>query len=345
VHRLHRRASSPEGALCVWWRLIVLAAALVPAMASGADAGPPACPPDRIDTRVRVVRTLDGDTVVLADGRHLRLIGMDTPEMGHDGDPNQPYAVAARDRLRRLLFTHGRHLGLRFDQERHDHYGRLLAHAFLPDGTSVSASLLRAGLATQLVVPPNIWHARCNGAAEAAARKARRGLWSLARYQAQPSTRLPATTRGYRVVRGQVIHVGHSSHALWLDLNGNFGVRIEQTDLRYFRQPLEALLGKRVEVRGYVYARRGQLRMRVRYPSALERLPQHIPGQSATRYTEPHAELRRRPGARSRCASSGDSRPGRRASRTRSTGPARWTGFGPENTATSTDRHGAAVSG
>jgi endonuclease YncB( thermonuclease family) len=125
----------------------------------------------------------DGDSVRLADGRALRLIGIDTPELARDGRPDEPLARAARDRLRELLRDSGMRLELRFDREREDHYGRLLAHAYLPDGRSIAAELLAEGLATQLVVPPNEASWTCFRQAERVARRARLGLWALPGYQ------------------------------------------------------------------------------------------------------------------------------------------------------------------
>ena len=59
-------------------------------------AAAPPCAPDRIDARVSVTHVVDGDTVKLADGRTLRFIGVDTPEIGHEGRPSQPFAAEAR---------------------------------------------------------------------------------------------------------------------------------------------------------------------------------------------------------------------------------------------------------
>ena len=73
---------------------------------------------------------IDGDTVVLADGQHVRLIGINAPELGKDGAPNQP--VAARARVGLAALVEKRHVTLVLGRERHDHYGRLLAHLLLP---------------------------------------------------------------------------------------------------------------------------------------------------------------------------------------------------------------------
>ncbi|OBS08376.1 thermonuclease family protein [Acidihalobacter prosperus] len=222
-------------------------------------------------TVVHVSHVYDGDTVRLRSGAHLRLIGLDTPEVAHRERPAQPFANAARRALSDLLTLHGWTLRLRFDNERRDRYGRSLAHAYLPDGTSVSAALLRRGLATALAVPPNLAEAACYQRAEADARGRQLGLWSLARYRPIAATSLPRDARGFRVVRGRVTHVGFSRRAAWIDLEGRVALRIDRRDLDYFRAiDLRRLQGTWVTVRGWVHTYRGERRIALRHPLALE---------------------------------------------------------------------------
>lgn len=228
------------------------------------------CAADRIDEHVQVAYVHDGDTVRLRDGRSLRLIGIDTPELGRDGEPDQAYAVAARDALRGLL-GEGAELDLRFDQARHDVHGRLLAHSFLADGTSVSSWLLERGYATLLTVPPDDWNVVCYQAAEHRARMERAGIWALAKYQPIPSTHLDPAARGYHLIKGRIVHVGESTHSLWLDLEGDVAARIDKKDLQYFAAtPLHKLEHSTVIVRGWVYAYKNKLQLRLRYPTDLE---------------------------------------------------------------------------
>ncbi|MEJ2572904.1 MAG: thermonuclease family protein [Gammaproteobacteria bacterium] len=229
------------------------------------------CGTDHIDERVTVDHAYDGDTVTLRDGRRLRLIGVDTPELGRDGKPDQAYAVAARDALRGLLKEQGPELDLRLDHTRRDVYHRLLAHAFLRDGTSLSAWLLERGYGTLLIIPPNDWNARCYAAAEGRARADKAGVWALPKYYAIASTRLQKTARGYHLIEGRVTHVGKSAHSLWLDLEGGVAARIDRKDLDYF--PVKSwadLVGKEVMVRGWVHPYRDEMQVRLRYPTDLE---------------------------------------------------------------------------
>jgi micrococcal nuclease len=228
------------------------------------------CGADHIDQHVKVDHVYDGDTVTLQDGRRLRLIGIDTPELGREGKPDQPYAVAARDALRALLRDRPE-LDLRLDQTRRDVHGRLLAHAFLIDGTSLAAWLLEKGYATLLIIPPNDWNAACYQAAERHARADAAGIWALPEYRAIASTRLPTTARGYHVITGRITHIGRSRHSLWLDLEGKVAARIARQDLRYFSaRSWDELIHRQVMVRGWVYPYHDELQLRLRYPTDLE---------------------------------------------------------------------------
>lgn len=229
------------------------------------------CAPDRIDTQVRVSQVIDGDTVLLSDGQHLRLIGVDTPELAHNGAPAQPLSIEARDRLRQLLVQHQNILNLRYDIERHDHYGRLLAHAFLVDGSSIEAWLQEQGLGTVLVVPPNDWNNACYQSTEQQAREKQSGIWALPAYHVMESTQLASANDEYRLITGKVQHVGSSQHAVWLDLEGGVALRIDHDDLPNFRawRPQDQL-GKRVLARGWLHRDKGGPHMSIRHPAALQ---------------------------------------------------------------------------
>jgi micrococcal nuclease len=125
----------------------------------------------------RVERVVDGDTIVLAGGERVRYIGMDTPESVKPGTPVQCFAKAAAHENERLV--EGEQVRLRYDAERHDRYGRLLAYVYrASDGLFVNAELVRRGYARTLTIPPNVAHAAMFRRLANGARAAGRGLWS-----------------------------------------------------------------------------------------------------------------------------------------------------------------------
>jgi endonuclease YncB( thermonuclease family) len=228
-----------------------------------------------------VVWVYDGDTVKLEDGEKVRLIGLNAPELGHDGQPSQAYARAATRALEQSLETQDHRVLLRYGAERKDHYGRSLAHVFLADQTSLSEQLLRQGLALRITVPPNDWNLDCYREAEAEARTRRKGLWSLPAYRVTPSTQLDRQVRGFRIVSGTVQRVGQGRRSVWLNLDGDLALRIERTDLGNLPiSELVELKGEQVIARGWLYTRRGRLRMRIRHPADLERPPRRLRGEA-----------------------------------------------------------------
>jgi micrococcal nuclease len=250
-------------------RIGCLLAALLSLPLAPAVAQP--CLTDRIDERVRVSVVQDGDTLMLQDGRRLRLIGINTPELGKSDSGPQPGAIAARDRLRQLVFANRQQLQLRFDQERQDRYGRLLAHAFFTDGGNVVEQLLSEGAGTQLVVPPNTWQASCYRQVVRGARQQGHGIWAMPEYRPTPAERLTLRSEGFHIVRGRVSHVSDSVSATWVNLIGNAALRIERADLEQFRGfDFTTLPGREIEAQGWIQVRNGQPRMTLRHPAALE---------------------------------------------------------------------------
>jgi endonuclease YncB( thermonuclease family) len=232
-----------------------------------------ACGPDHVDARGFVEQVVDGDTVRVRGHGAVRLIGLDAPETAREDRPAEPYADQAAAELRSLIASRDGPLLLRYGSEARDRYGRLLAHVFLSDGSSLSARMLEAGLATSLTIPPNTWNLECYLRAEQAARSAGRGVWGLEDYQPMPASRLGAKARGFRVVQGRVVRIGQSRHALWIELEGGLTVKIDREDLPWFGEPDPTeLRGRRIEVRGHVYRHRGEPRIKLRHSAALRPL-------------------------------------------------------------------------
>lgn len=231
------------------------------------------CGVERRDLLSAVTAVLDGDTFVLADGRHVRFIGINTPELAHDDRPAEPLADGARAALARRLAGAGNRVVLQFGAERHDHYGRLLAHPFLPDGTNLSAGLLENGWGVAIAIPPNLAFQACYRAAEAQARDAARGVWGAAYYAPRNASVLGKGSTGFRRVQGRLERVGWSKKAMWLQI-GRLGVRIDKRYLPYFHnRDFRALRGRDMVVRGWVTSYRRRLHMNLKHPNDLELLP------------------------------------------------------------------------
>lgn len=222
------------------------------------------CQDMNMDARVRIEYVIDGDTVVLTSGEKLRLIGIDTPEMGYRGKAPQPGAVEARKFIKDLV-QRKRLYPLKYGIERHDRHGRRLGHLFLEDGINIQAMLLAQRYATPLNIPPNLYFSDCYDQQAALAMNAKIGIWKLEQYQSTAANRLTAKDSGYRIIHGRVTRVGNSASSLWLNLDRQLAIRIRHDDLKHFPgiEP-GALKGRRIEVRGMLYTRHKQLRLRLR---------------------------------------------------------------------------------
>lgn len=257
---------------------------LLLATTSQAAASP--CPADRISDRVRVAHIYDGDTVKLQDGRRLRFIGINTPEIEHHGKTGQPQGETARQFLEDLLNKNNKTLLLQYGYERRDHYGRYLAHVFLEDGTNIATELLSHGLATTLVIPPNTWGLHCYRRYENQARVNQLGIWALPAYQSTLSTDLPPDAQGFRVVYGQVQQISRANHGVRLSMKGALTLQISGKDMINFRRrDLEQLVGRTIEVRGWLKPVQNGLQMRIRHPAWLETLDEKPPEISSEQWT------------------------------------------------------------
>ncbi len=117
----------------------------------------------------------DGDTIILHDGRHVRYIGIDTPEIEHKNRRAEPLGAEAQTINRTLV--DGWKLRLDYDREKKDHYGRTLAYVYRSDGLLVNAEMVRQGYAHVLYRFPNISKQKILLTAQRVAMEHGRGIW------------------------------------------------------------------------------------------------------------------------------------------------------------------------
>ena len=113
---------------------------------------------------------IDGDTFILSDGRHVRLLGIDTPEIG------EPYSDSAKIFANSNVYKMP--VSLEFGQDSIDSYGRTLAYLYI-DSLCYNELVLRRGFATLYLFTGINRHASKLIAAQNDARRAKRGIWSL----------------------------------------------------------------------------------------------------------------------------------------------------------------------
>ncbi len=107
----------------------------------------PPSPPAQLQFGVyQVERVVDGDTLLLAGGARVRLIGVDTPETVKPDHPVEPFGHEATAFTERFVADGNGEVRLEFDGPRKDRYDRFLATVWVGD-RMLNEELLRAGLA------------------------------------------------------------------------------------------------------------------------------------------------------------------------------------------------------
>ena len=224
------------------------------ALATHAAAAQAACRLTATGT-AQVAGVRDGRTLLLADGRTLRLA-----------------AIEASDAARGLLqaLAGGKTLRLERLGADRDRYGRLVAFAFAGNALqSLQQELLQAGAAR---VSAQVGDPACAAAllaAERAARQAHRGLWTdpnFALLAADNLARLASEKGHFALVEGKILSVHASGATIYL----NFGPRwtrdfsviiLRRNQRRFAAAGIEPrrLQGRRIRVRGWIEQRRGPI--------------------------------------------------------------------------------------
>ncbi|PWB31130.1 nuclease [Pseudomonas sp. SDI] len=210
------------------------------------------CPQPVNPQPVQVRQVVDGDTVRLTDGRSVRLIGINAPEIGRKGRTSEAFAEAARQRLQALVKASDGQLQLVPGAEAQDKYGRTLAHIYDRSGDNLEATLLSEGLGYRVAVAPNVDLAGCQQPAEQAARQAGLGLWR--RSPVIPAGRLSQS--GFAVISGQVRAIERNRGGIWLEIDDSLVLQVPARLQRNFPATFFAdLEGRRIEARGWVLDR------------------------------------------------------------------------------------------
>mgnify|MGYP006265877657 CR=1 FL=1 len=224
---------------------------------------------------VTVTAIVDGDTVVLADGRQVRLIGLQAPKLplGREGFEAWPHAAQAKAALVEVI--NGREAYLHFGGLREDRYGRVLAQMERADGLWVQGEMLRRGMARVYTFPDNRALAAPMLRLEAEARAAGRGIWDLVFYRIRRPDALERMDF-YEIVEARVHETASVGGRVYVnfgpDYRTDFTLSLPSRERNLFvkagKDPL-ALTGQMVRVRGWVYYRNGPM-IDLTHPEQLE---------------------------------------------------------------------------
>jgi endonuclease YncB( thermonuclease family) len=207
----------------------------------------------------------DGRTLMLGDGRELRLAAI---EVGDDS------------RAALQLLVDGRDLRLEQLGPERDRYGRLVAIVYADDkGQSVQQVMLEQG---QARVSARIGDKACADlllGAERTARAARRGLWAdpiFAPLRSDDIGRITGARGQFTLVEGKVLSVRESGATIYLNFGRrwtrDFTVTIPKRSRREFAEAgidPKRLEGHPIRVRGWIEQRSGPV-MEVMAPEQIE---------------------------------------------------------------------------
>ena len=145
----------------------------------------------------RVERVTDGDSVIAVTDNHtklrIRLLGIDAPELSHNGRPGQPYADEARDYLDHLIGGKT----IQVDAYGRDQYNRVLG-VLWDEQLNVNLLMVAMGYAEIYRGAPCLVQCRELVTAETKARQDRVGMWAQgATYES------PAVFRRRRRIQGE----------------------------------------------------------------------------------------------------------------------------------------------
>jgi len=122
----------------------------------------------------KVIKVIDGDTIVLEGGEIVRYIGIDTPETNKEN--GDCFSQEAFDKNKELV--EGKEVKLRKDVSERDKYGRLLRYVWVND-LFVNEYLVKQGYASASTFPPDVKYADDFVKYQKQARKDNLGLWDF----------------------------------------------------------------------------------------------------------------------------------------------------------------------
>lgn len=125
-------------------------------------------PTDSSISARQVTSVTDGDTFTLDSKEKVRLIGINTPEVG------QPSYAKAKETLASLILN--KNISLQYDVEKKDSHGRTLAYVYVGNAF-VNLELIKKGVTVIETIPPNVAHVNEFVSAQKEARAACLGIW------------------------------------------------------------------------------------------------------------------------------------------------------------------------
>ncbi|MCI4645437.1 MAG: thermonuclease family protein [Hyphomonadaceae bacterium] len=209
----------------------------------------------------RVVRVMDGDSIVLDTGQSVRLVGIEAPAFGRDGAEDAPHAEASRRMLEDRVL--GRRVRLYYAGLTRDRYDRALAHVKTEDRLGpviwVNRDLVRVGAARVRTYPDTAQGAEALFEVETIAMAEGRGLWDEVAYRPLDARDLGARGAGFVIFEGVLGPREPAEFEETACMRALLGSQVTVTVERAAMAACDLETGLRVQVRGWY--RDGRLRL------------------------------------------------------------------------------------
>ncbi len=216
----------------------------------------------------QIKKIYDGDTLLLDNGTKVRFLGINTPEIAK----RDKIAEAGGEEAKQWLIKKLKNtkIKLRYDLERKDKYGRVLAHVFTKNNEHINLQLVANGLATVNIYPPNLKYVDQLITAQQQAESQKLGLWAMSDYAVKNVNDFNSRKhRGWQRIEGTVTRIKLARKYTYLYLSPQFSLKIIKDSGKLFGD-LNDYLGKKVEVRGWVRKNKQQYHLLIRHPSAIK---------------------------------------------------------------------------
>jgi endonuclease YncB( thermonuclease family) len=236
-------------------------------------------PPGRESRTAVVERVIDGDTFVLVGGERVRLIGVDTPELGRRDRKVQYFAEEARDFLTELI--EGKGITLTSDWRGKDRYERTLAYVYLGDSVFVNLEIIKQGFGFVYTSYPFDYMEEFRDEQRAAMRESR-GLWGREIAEEELTAVRPHEAHEHYgesvVVKGKIVRTHNTGKVCFLDFDrrwkkGLTAVIFARSFHKFPEKPEDYYMGKDVRIAGEIEEYEGAPQIILNDRTEIEILP------------------------------------------------------------------------
>jgi len=223
-----------------------------------------------------VVEVFDGDTFLLSNGEKVRLLGINTPELG------EPGSDIARDYLENLILN--KRVRLVAEEVDRDQYGRLLRYVYL-GRRFINEEMVERGYAESYFLDENDRLKPRFDSLQLIACRNRRGLWAFNVFQPPETPKKVAKVISWQeaekyyyqtvTVEGEIVRTHRTKKVCFLNFHPDYrrylSCVIFASDLPKFPdRPERYYLKKRVRVTGLIKPYKGAPEIILKNPQQIE---------------------------------------------------------------------------